>query len=83
MYGIGVYLRRPDLSPQEFAAGVVRAVTAILGSLLLATVGYEFARVQHISQLHGTMQLILVFALLSLFLRFFLTRWLATHHGGQ
>ncbi len=79
MYGIGVRLRAPELEPHEFASGVFRAVAAVFGSLLMAIVGYEFAHVRHISQLHGLMVLMAGFALVSVCGRVLLRRWVAAH----
>ncbi len=82
MYGIGVLLRARDLDPREFASGAFRAVAAVLASLLFAIVGYEFARVRHVSQLHGLMGMVAAFAALSLCARLLLRRWVASRSAN-
>lgn len=84
MYGLGAYLRRAELSPELFAAGVMRCGSAVVVGVIFIFLGYEFARATNPNDLHLLSPWTgVAIAVLVLSFRVIGTRWLASRRAAS
>ncbi len=82
MYSLGTYLRSRELDARTFAAGVVRAISCVLGAAVLLVIALYVSHAQHMREIHGIFYLAFALSIVTFLLRRFGTPWLAARRAA-